>query len=607
MDAPFPPFATVLVAGKPPQTITASVPSDGQFGGAFRSAGGDADEAGTPEDEDGPPPTPRLDAGARTIAATKPAWSAVPNSPLTETEGGAPEPVSSVLAIAAGALALPEGTVQDGTVARPNVIAQPAAERHVEGSVAASVPGRDAPTEAHPEPPDAAPSLPVPAGFGRPDASPFSGATPHVRTQPRPEAPAGGHRASTAVAAATNPGEDPRGVPAAATAKPAEGDAGPSALRLLLADAAPPRTAGPSTALPTTPEPLLADGGEPERTAVPELASRRGQAAPSSASPGSPPFPVLPRAAETVAATSIPVGALTIVDQDATVRVSRDLPAVPVPAAPDGQLPPQAVARQATDRQAAPPGFAGAVVQHAAASAEDGPEPSTHLRSALAGRTPAFPYKGISPAVTPGVSPPAAGPAPAGMAVVTRPKVVSPAGQGDAGAGAQPLVAASATDPAHVLHQPAQGGNAPGGAASGGSPVSLALGAAQAIVATLPSPLRDLGTGTLEIALDPPELGRVRLSLVETGGVMVVSILADRPETADLMRRHLDILAQEFARSGLEPPQVRIGAGSAEGGTARGGGERDAQGLEPTETALTSPPPPPPAGTGALRALDLRL
>ncbi|NNV64938.1 MULTISPECIES: flagellar hook-length control protein FliK [unclassified Roseobacter] len=71
---------------------------------------------------------------------------------------------------------------------------------------------------------------------------------------------------------------------------------------------------------------------------------------------------------------------------------------------------------------------------------------------------------------------------------------------------------------------------------------------AAAMQAQSNSALRDQPT---EIALDPPELGRVRMvfSLVE--GALTLSITADRPETLDLMRRHMDLLSQEFSRAGL--------------------------------------------------------
>lgn len=62
----------------------------------------------------------------------------------------------------------------------------------------------------------------------------------------------------------------------------------------------------------------------------------------------------------------------------------------------------------------------------------------------------------------------------------------------------------------------------------------------------------------LDLALDPPELGRVRLSVTEVAGAMTLTITAERPETADLMRRHLALLSEEFARAGVEAPNVNI-------------------------------------------------
>ncbi len=57
---------------------------------------------------------------------------------------------------------------------------------------------------------------------------------------------------------------------------------------------------------------------------------------------------------------------------------------------------------------------------------------------------------------------------------------------------------------------------------------------------------------TTEIALSPKELGRVRLSIVAVDGAITLAVLAERPETADLMRRHIDVLAQEFKSLGYD-------------------------------------------------------
>lgn len=55
----------------------------------------------------------------------------------------------------------------------------------------------------------------------------------------------------------------------------------------------------------------------------------------------------------------------------------------------------------------------------------------------------------------------------------------------------------------------------------------------------------------VEVTLSPEELGRVRMTLVTTDGALTLSLVADRPETLDLMRRNIDQLAQDFRDMGF--------------------------------------------------------
>lgn len=57
---------------------------------------------------------------------------------------------------------------------------------------------------------------------------------------------------------------------------------------------------------------------------------------------------------------------------------------------------------------------------------------------------------------------------------------------------------------------------------------------------------------SVELALNPAELGRVKLSLTPAENGMAVTITAERAETLDLMRRNIDTLAQEFRDIGYE-------------------------------------------------------
>jgi len=58
------------------------------------------------------------------------------------------------------------------------------------------------------------------------------------------------------------------------------------------------------------------------------------------------------------------------------------------------------------------------------------------------------------------------------------------------------------------------------------------------------------GTGRTDILLDPQDLGRVRLSLEGNEAGLVVTIMAERGETTDLLRRNADLLLAEFRDAG---------------------------------------------------------
>jgi flagellar hook-length control protein FliK len=61
---------------------------------------------------------------------------------------------------------------------------------------------------------------------------------------------------------------------------------------------------------------------------------------------------------------------------------------------------------------------------------------------------------------------------------------------------------------------------------------------------------RHLVDRPVELQLNPEELGRVRMTLSRDDGSLSVTILAERGETLDLMRRHIDTLAQDFRDAG---------------------------------------------------------
>ncbi|MGP9803525.1 flagellar hook-length control protein FliK [Paracoccus sp. NSM] len=57
--------------------------------------------------------------------------------------------------------------------------------------------------------------------------------------------------------------------------------------------------------------------------------------------------------------------------------------------------------------------------------------------------------------------------------------------------------------------------------------------------------------GVTEIALSPEELGRVQISVLGQDKPLIV-IMAERPETLELLRRNADLLGTELREAGLE-------------------------------------------------------
>lgn len=138
-----------------------------------------------------------------------------------------------------------------------------------------------------------------------------------------------------------------------------------------------------------------------------------------------------------------------------------------------------------------------------------------------------------------------------------------------------------------------------------GSPFSGGLNrnVAKQIVAAV----RADNDGRLELQLSPEELGKVRLSLHVADNTINVVILADRPETIDLMRRHADILQREFRESGFSSMSFTFGQGSADDRSHRSPG---AVAPDPEQAPTYPLPGNLPVGVNAGQSssrLDLRI
>lgn len=86
----------------------------------------------------------------------------------------------------------------------------------------------------------------------------------------------------------------------------------------------------------------------------------------------------------------------------------------------------------------------------------------------------------------------------------------------------------------------------------------------------------------VELTLSPEELGRLRMSFQSEGSAMHVTLSFERPDTLDLMRRHIDQLAQDLRAFGMSEvtfsfqQQTSDGGGGAfpNGGTAGSSNEQ---------------------------------
>jgi hypothetical protein len=143
------------------------------------------------------------------------------------------------------------------------------------------------------------------------------------------------------------------------------------------------------------------------------------------------------------------------------------------------------------------------------------------------------------------------------------------------------------------------------------TPGPVGAGSAQAVpITALPhvvaTAFRDDPAQQVELRLDPPELGSVRFQMDQRSADLVVTIIAERPDTLDLMRRHGDQLLADLRQAGFQGASLSFGTSHGQAGQ----GMPQTQDLatdaptEPPPFFTTPTPPPPRAFKGGL---NLRL
>lgn len=116
----------------------------------------------------------------------------------------------------------------------------------------------------------------------------------------------------------------------------------------------------------------------------------------------------------------------------------------------------------------------------------------------------------------------------------------------------------------------------------------------RAIAVQIAEVLRVSGERAVELRLQPEELGRVSLTMSQEGGHLQITLLAERAETLEMMRRHIDLLGEELRRLGHGSVEFlfRDGAGQNRQGAPQTPGSGT-----PGESGNPTAPDPPPAAT----------
>ncbi len=102
------------------------------------------------------------------------------------------------------------------------------------------------------------------------------------------------------------------------------------------------------------------------------------------------------------------------------------------------------------------------------------------------------------------------------------------------------------------------------------------------VIETIANAARALADRPIELVLNPEELGRLKMTLLSSENGMVVQLTVERPETLELLRRHIDLLASDLRLAGYE----RLSFGFSGDQTAGG---RSQQGDSPATAAEKEP------------------
>jgi hypothetical protein len=155
-----------------------------------------------------------------------------------------------------------------------------------------------------------------------------------------------------------------------------------------------------------------------------------------------------------------------------------------------------------------------------------------------------------------------------------------------------------------LLHDPGKG-------VAPGSPLALTKAATVTSIAQQMMPLLTEAEGkTVEVLLDPKDLGKLHFSMIQKGEGMMIALVVERRDTLDLLRRNADQLLQEMRNAGFHGNSLSFAQSNQNNDRPP---RRFApvftheSGVMPSAASFASSGPSPQANHGSDRSLDIRL
>lgn len=351
----------------------------------------------------------------------------------------------------------------------------------------------------------------------------------------------------------------------------------------------------------------------PNNSNMPDIDAPANAVSPHPVTPNGQTGPLLQMSPNKALATTPPLAAASAAITPAETAVSQ--PPVAAQTAMDARTVPPAQQGLANQDKAFAP-----TVRDVAQSAPTPPAPAT--KTDASGQAPAMPLPATAPAPKsdmPTQSRPA-NPAQDPLSAKPHPlpeseAVASPDAQSAKEASPRPVQAdAPPLRPFAEVQDPAPDENPNPAAAVSGvdaplssstSPPRLAPlhSAPQRAMQHIAQALHHAPDGRLELVLTPHELGHLKMTLTPADSGISVTIHAERPETTDLMRRHIDMLGQEFRELGYSDVRFDFGQGGQRQQSPQNTPAHTVEEPQPAQTPQHSADPAAPRRDG----LDIRI